>query len=458
MAGKKINGLYAPVRASNPKIFVLDTNVILHDHDAIHHFQDNDLYVPVTVIEELDKFKKGNDALAFNARSFVRDIETMSVNGTFESGISLGRGKGHIKIEPSRPFSGENAGILFEDIPDHRIISTALYIKNIHPDRKVILVSKDINMRLKARALGMPAQDYLTDHVEDHRLDRFQKEVVNLKVSDGTLTEMLSGKGCIPAAVLGIKRKSYANQLFRITGEHDGNTVLARYDLQQAAVVRIGAHTASGISPRNEEQAFALEAILNPEIKLISITGPSGSGKTLLALAGALEQTGRYDRIMLSRPIIPIKNQDLGLYPADFSSRNNPYLLPLYDNLKVIGNALGKNSPQVTAIGQMLKDERLLPTPMAFIRGRSLQDTFFIIDESQNLTPGEVKTIITRAGANTKIVFTGDIFQIDQPYLDIHSNGLTHLGEKMQGQGIFEHIHLKKGERSRLSELAGKIL
>lgn len=462
MAGKKIitvnKGLYAPVRVSNPKIFVLDTNVILHDHDAIHHFQDNDLYVPVTVIEELDKFKKGNDALAYNARSFVRDIENMSVNGTFEEGISLGRGKGHLKIEPSRPFSGENAGILFEDIPDHRIISTAIYVKNTHPDRKVILVSKDINMRIKARALGMPSQDYLTDHVEDRRLNSSQKEIINLNVSDSIITGMFSPDGYIPVSSLGIKREPHANQLFRIKGETGTDPIPARYNKQRNAVVRIENRSVFGISSRNEEQTFAIDAILNPEIKLVSITGPSGSGKTLLSLAGALQQAGKYNRILLSRPVIPVKSQEVGLFPTDFSSRTNPYLLPLFDNLEVIRNAVGRDSAQASLIEQMLKEERLSPTPMAFIRGRSLQDTFLIIDESQNLTPSEVRTIITRAGANTKIVFTGDIFQIDQPYLDVHSNGLSHLGEKMQGQIIFEHIHLRKGERSTLSELAGKIL
>lgn len=448
-----------PESTHTPKIFVLDTNVILHDHDAIHHFQDNDLYVPVTVIEELDKFKKGNDALAFNARSFVRDIEKMSEYGTFAQGISLGPGKGTIRIEPAHPFSGDNSDVLFEDIPDHRIISTAIHVKETHTDRKVILVSKDINMRLKARALGMPSQDYLTDHVEDRRLERAQKEVTDLK-SPGAqiMAEFLSGKGSVSPESLGIRKRPTANQLFRMGDVRKDAQVLARYDAGSGSVVRVRCRTAFGISPRNDEQTFAMEAILNPDIKLISLTGPSGTGKTTVALAGALEQSGTFSQILLSRPLINDRNRELIFLQGTPDISGSPFMLPLYDHLSVIKNSLGQDSTQAGLIDGMLKSGKLAVSPVSFIRGRSLRNTFLIVDDAQNLTPSEIRTIITRAGENTKMVFTGDIYRTDQPYLDANSNGLTHLGEKMQGQSIFEHIHLRKGEMSRLSELAGKLL
>ena len=441
-----------------PKIFVLDTNVILHDFRAIRNFQENDLIIPITVIEELDKFKKGNEAINYNAREFLREVDKISDDKLFNEGISLGKGKGLIKIEIGHPFNEEMAHSLLQDTPDHRILATAAWIKEHNPQRTVILVTKDINLRMKAKALHIPAQDYLTDKVEAERVENIHKEVLKVEdAPDNTISELFYKDEGVPTSDLKIK-KAYPNQLYIITNKSKENRALARYDSRQKSVVGVRKLPAYGIEPRNDEQVFAMDALLNPDIQLVSLTGTAGTGKTLLALASALAQEEYFDQILLSRPVIPLKNQEMGFLPGDIKEKLGPYMLPLYDNLAVIKKSFKPSSREAVRIEEMLRSEKLLISPLAYIRGRSLSNCFFIIDEAQNLTPHEVKTIITRAGEGTKMVFTGDIYQIDSPYLDIHSNGLTHLGEKLYGQHIFSHINLTKGERSELSELAGKLL
>jgi PhoH-like ATPase len=441
----------------NPAIFVLDTNIILHDHRSMYNFQSNDVYIPITVVEELDKFKKGNDTLAFNARSFIREIDRLSNNSLFDQGVSMGPGKGKVKIEMGHPFPPEYEGALVEDIPDHRIISTALWVRDHYPERNVALVTKDMNMRLKARAMGLTVVDYMVDHVDQSKIDKIQKEVSTFRKIQTSVIKRLTENGQIAPAELGIKKKLLPNQLFKIYAE-DGSLHLGRFDIGEKAIVRITKDTALNISPRNEEQIFALEAILNPEIKLISLTGPSGSGKTLLALAGALAQRSQFQQIILARPIIPLLEKNIVIIPEKIENKVAPVLLPLNDNLNLIKSSLQNRPELLSEIEQMIRDERLIISPLAYIRGRSLNNVCFIIDEAQNLTPHEMKTIITRAGDNTKIIFLGDIFQIDQPYLDVHSNGLSLLGEKFFGQAVFEHINMARGERSELSKLACKLL
>lgn len=441
-----------------PKIFVLDTNVILHDDRAVFNFQENDVYIPITVIEELDKFKKGDDVLSYNSRSFVRELDKISNNLLFEKGIPLGKGKGLIKIEMGHSYPQEIVDSLSDDIPDHRIIATAIWLRDHNPDRKVILVTKDINMRLKAKAMGLVAQDYLSGRVEEKKIVRTEKEVRTLRNISANIIQKLTLTGeTIGYNELGIKKQPIENQLYILIGK-DQSKALARYDKKANLIVPVTSSTAFGIKPRNVEQTFALDALLNPEIKVVALTGGPGTGKTLLALAAALEQSDLYDQILLSRPVIPLKHQDIGFIPGSVNNKIGPYMLPLFDNLSTIKNAFSAGEPQPGQIDQMLKSDKLIISPLAFIRGRSLNKVFFIVDESQNLTPHEIKTIITRAGEGAKIVFTGDIFQIDQPYLDAHSNGLTHLCDKFFGQRIFEHINLFKGERSKLSDLAGKLL
>ena len=443
-----------------PKIFVLDTNVILHDYRALRRFQDNNIVIPIAVVEELDKFKKGNDALAFNARSFMREIDRISEGRSFGAdGVPIGKGLGMIKIEPNRPFSEEYAEMFVDDIPDHRILSTAMWVRDHHSGTFVALVTKDVNLRLKAKAAGMEVQDYLTDKVEENRIENTQKEVQSRTLSAQLMQELCyAPQTSLPRSAVQ-KAEPSPNQLFKFSWENGTEgTVCARYDAGSDRVVLIKTREAYGIRPRNDEQMMAMDALLNRKVELVSLTGGAGTGKTLLALAAALEQEKDYEQIILSRPAVVLGNQELGFLPGDQKAKMTPFLQPLMDNLNVIKAQFRPSSREALRIESMLSQEKLVIEPLAYIRGRSLGKCYFIIDEAQNLTPHEIKTIITRAGEGTKMVFTGDIFQIDQPYLDQWSNGLTHLGEKMAGQKIFQHIFLRKGERSRLSELAAKLL
>jgi PhoH-like ATPase len=443
-----------------PKIFVLDTNIILHDHKAIRKFQDNDLVIPIAVIEEVDKFKKGTDTLSYNARGFMRDIDKITNGKSFgEAGLPIGKGLGCIKVEPNHPFAPPFDTLFIDDTQDHRILSTAMWVRDTHPDRFVALVTKDINLRMKAKAAGMEVQDYLTDKVEDQRIEDSQREVQHLTPDADVLQELSFGPDNSVEWFRVVGKKPAPNQMyiFRWEGER-GESLCARYDAGRDRIVLVKARNAYGIRPRNDEQKLALDALMNPDVELVSLTGGAGTGKTLLALAAALAQEDEYEHIYLSRPTVILGNQDLGFLPGDQKQKMSPFLQPLMDNLNVIKDQFRPTSKEAQRIEAMLTKEKLIIEPLAYIRGRSLGRCFFIIDEAQNLTPHEMKTIITRAGEGTKMVFTGDIFQIDQPYLDQWSNGLTHLGEKMAGQEVFQHVFLRKGERSTLSELAAKLL
>lgn len=442
------------------KIFVLDTNVILHDHKAIRKFQDNNLVIPIAVVEELDKFKKGNDALAYNARGFMRDIDRITEGKDFgRDGLPIAQGLGRIKVEPNHPFSEEYAAMFKDDIQDHRILSTAMWVRDHNPGTFVALVTKDVNLRLKAKAAGMAVQDYLTDKVEEAKIENAQREVQILTLDSEKMQQLVYGPGTSLDWKDVCAEKPVPNQCFKLRWKESAKGgVCARYDADEDRVILVKSRQAYGIRPRNDEQTMALDALLNRKIDLVSLTGGAGTGKTLLALAAALEQEHEYEQIILSRPTVVLGNQDLGFLPGDQKQKMGPFLQPLMDNLNVIKSQFRPNSREALRIESMLSQEKLIIEPLAYIRGRSLGKCYFIIDESQNLTPHEMKTIITRAGEGTKMVFTGDIFQIDQPYLDQWSNGLTHLGEKMAGQKLFQHIFLKKGERSRLSEIASKLL
>lgn len=442
-----------------PKIFVLDTNIILHDYKAIRKFQDNDIVVPVAVLEELDKFKKGTDALSYNARGFMRDIDRLTEGRMFgKEGVPIGKGLGDIKIEPNHPFPDSLKDLFHDDIQDHRILATAIWVRDHNPDRFVALVTKDINLRMKSKAVGMVAQDYLTDRVEEAKVETSQKEVHFIDNAPAEVLQELaySQNNAVDWRAV-CHDRPYPNQLFKFKVQNE-DVLCARYDADIDKILLVRKREACGIKPRNDEQKFAIDACLNKKIKLVSLTGGAGTGKTLLALASALEQERDYDQIILSRPTVILGNQDIGFLPGDQKNKMSPFLQPLMDNLNVIKAQYRPSGKEYQRLEALVKDEKLLITPLAYIRGRSLGNAYFIIDEAQNLTPHEIKTIITRAGEGTKMVFTGDIFQIDQPYLDQWSNGLTHLGEKMTGQKLFEHVFLSKGERSELSDLAAKLL
>ena len=442
---------------AKPKIFVLDTNIILHDYQSVKQFQDNDIVIPIAVIEELDKFKKGDETINFNTRAFMREINDLVENHKAgPRGVPLGPKMGFIKIEPNHPFAQEWSELFRDDIPDHRILSTAMWVRDNNPGRFGALVTKDINLRLKARAAGMEAQDYLTDRMDNEVMDSLEREVIEMEASSEALQRLCYGQdNCISWKEVAAKEPT-PNQLYKFN--FGGACVCARYDASRAMIVLVRGQQAYGIRPRNDEQKFALDACLNPDIPLVSLTGGAGTGKTLIALASALEQEDQYDQILLTRPTVVLGGQDIGFLPGDQKSKMSPYVQPLLDNLEVIKHCFKPGSKQAQRLDNLLKEEKLLISPLAYIRGRSLGKVYFIVDEAQNLTPHEMKTIITRAGEGTKMVFTGDVFQIDQPYLDQWSNGLTHLGEKMKGQSLFQHVFLKKGERSQLSEIASKLL
>ena len=451
-------GLVAVRGNRKPKIFVLDTNIILHDYKAIREFKDNDLVIPIAVIEELDKFKKGNDQLAYNARGFMRDIDRITEGRSFgQNGVPIAKGLGNIKIEPNHPFPEEMKDLFFDDIPDHRILSTAMWVRDNNPGRFVALVTKDINLRMKSKAAGMEVQDYMTDRVEEEKIENSNKEVQILDDVDlQDIQELVYGPETSVSWEALSRKRPRPNQLYKIRNGSD--MVCARFDEDLGKVVLVKNKSVYGIRPKNDEQRFAIDACTNPNIKLVSMTGGAGTGKTLIALASALEQARDYDQIILTRPTVVLGNQEIGFLPGDQKTKMSPFVQPLMDNLNVIRGQFRSTSKEAMKIDAMLKEEKLLISPLAYIRGRSLGNVYFICDEAQNLTPNEVKTIITRAGEGTKMVFTGDIFQIDQPYLDQWSNGLTHLGEKMDGQKLFEHIFLRIGERSELSDIASKLL
>lgn len=436
------------------KIFVLDTNVLLHDHKCIFNFQENDIVIPITVLEELDKFKKGNDIINYHAREFTRELDKLSDDHLFNGGAELGKGLGCLRIETGKPYAAEvKQSFADETKPDHEILNIAYFVFKSNPD--VIFVSKDINLRMKAKSLGIPAQDYKSDKVVD--ISPLHKDITVLtNVKDDVMEKLFEGNEGVPFEDIKFKVKPTANDYFII--KTASKSALALYHTQSKHVLKVDKHKAANIEPRNAEQTFAMDALLRPEIQLISITGKAGTGKTLLALAAALSQEKGYDQILLARPIVPLSNRDLGFLPGNVSEKISPYMQPLFDNLSFIKHRYKTNSREFLAIDQMQKDEKLVIAPLAYIRGRSLSNVYFIIDEAQNLTPHEVKTIITRAGEGTKIVFTGDIHQIDSPYLDSHSNGLSYLTNKMKDQEIFCHINLVKGERSLLAEIASNIL
>ncbi len=340
--------------------------------------------------------------------------------------------------------------------PDHRILALAEELREKRKDRQVILVSKDVNLRIKAKSLGLLAEDYTTGKVR--HVDRLY--------SGTACWEGLSGRGrsrgCTtsptpcPSPSSRTGARSCPNQY--LVMRNGSLSALAHHNRAAGTLERVTKRTAYGVEPRNAEQIFALDALMRPEVQLLTLTGRAGTGKTLLALAAALEQRRLYHQIYLARPVVPLGNRDIGFLPGDVKSKLDPYMQPLWDNISVIRHRLSPESREHKALAEMIEHEKIQIAPLAYIRGRSLDHVFFIVDEAQNLTPHEVKTIITRAGEGSKVVFTGDIHQIDTPYLDSQSNGLTVLIDRMKDQDLFAHVNLVKGERSHLAELASTLL
>ena len=442
-------------RAKKPeKIFVLDTSVLLYDYDAVKNFQKNDIAIPITVLEELDTFKKGNDVINLHAREFIRYLDKISDKNMLQQWIPLnGRTHGKLRVLKDESSEVDASSIFGSQKNDHRILNSTLKLMEDEPDKKIILVSKDINLRIKARALNIEAEDYETVQVQD--IDHLYKGKTEIKYEDAEVINRLYKEGSLkPGEVTNNKPTS---NHFYILKNHS-SSALGYYNAKTELIEPVNKMAAYGVKPKNAEQTFALKAILNPENLLVTITGAAGTGKTLLALAGALEQRRNYQQIYLARPIVPLSNKDIGYLPGDVKSKIDPYMQPLWDNLTFIKNQFKESSKPYQKIDEMVETEKLRIVPLAYIRGRSLSNVIFIVDEAQNLTPHEVKTIITRAGENTKVIFTGDIFQIDTPYLDTQSNGLSYLVDRMHNNDLYAHINLEKGERSELANLASKLL
>ena len=442
----------------NPKSFVLDTNVILHDPTCINHFQENNIIIPLSVIEELDHFKRGNQVINLNAREFARTLDSITGNDIFNGGVPLGRGKGKVRVVITKGLSKEIHDVFREDNVDHRVLSAAFETSRGLKDKsKVIVVSKDVNLRMKAKALGIPAEDYTTDQVTNVEELYSGKEVVE-NFDDDLIQKLYQAPFEVPASKITKKMKSelVPNKYFIL--RNPNRSALAYLSNEMNLFKKIDKQVVYGIKPRNAEQTFAVDALSNMEIPLVTMTGKAGTGKTLLALACALQVRKNYRQIFIARPIVPLSNKDIGYLPGDVDSKLAPYMQPLFDNLKIIQDQFPENDKSHQIINNMLKEDKLVIEPLSYIRGRSLQRIYFIVDEAQNLTPHEVKTIITRAGEGAKVVLTGDIYQIDHPYLDSQSNGLSYLIEHFKGQKLYAHVNLEKGERSELAELASNLL
>ncbi len=435
--------------------FILDTNVILHDSACIYQFAENNVIIPVTVLEELDQFKKGSEILNYHAREFVRTLDLLCGEHLFNGGVPIGPGLGKITVKLDRKFHEDLVLSFSESRPDHHVLNIAYHFARENPSLQVILVTKDVNLRIKAKSIGLVAQDYKSDQIKDISALYTGKRLVE-NIPGIVLKTLYEPPFELDPSELSLEKEPVANEYFIL--RNDNKSALAMYDALNQKIRRIDKNPAFGIMPRNAEQTFALDALTNNSIQLVTLSGKAGTGKTLLALAAALQRKKNYRQIFLARPVVPLSNKDIGFLPGDIQSKLDPYMQPLFDNLSVIKSHFGKSESSRDDINKLLTENKLLISALAYIRGRSLVNIYFIVDEAQNLTPHEVKTIITRAGENTKVVFTGDIFQIDHPYLNTQSNGLSYLIEKMHGQKLYAHINLEKGERSELSELASNLL
>jgi PhoH-like ATPase len=436
------------------KIFVLDTNVLLHDPRAIFSFEDNDVVIPIVVIEELDKFKKGVDEIGRNARQVSRILDEHRLKGKLSLGVKL-EGGGNLRVELNHQSPESLPSELIATKADNRILATALNLKN--DGLPVILVTKDTNLRIKADALGMTAEDYESDTIT---LDELYSGEIELLVAPGAIDDFYTRGELQPA-----DPKPFPNQFALLKNSaNESQTALARYNKQKSVFVPIttAKHGVWGITAKNKQQQFALDLLLNDDIRLVTLVGKAGTGKTLLALAAGLEKTieaRTFQRLVVSRPVFPL-GKDIGFLPGDIEEKLRPWMQPIRDNLDfLVGSSGGPGRVKGKKDLQSLFDLGMIEVePLTYIRGRSMPNQYLIVDEAQNLTPHEMKTIITRAGEGTKVVLTGDPYQIDNPYIDSSSNGLSFVVDRFKEEPIAGHITLVKGERSDLAELAATLL
>ena len=439
----------------DPRIFALDTNVLLYDPRCLFVFDEHDIVIPITVIEEVDTFKKDLSETGRNARQVSRTLDSLRKSGSLSEGVPM-PGGGSIRVALAPEKSKLPRGFGAKATNDNLILST---VKAIHDeaDREVVFVTRDTNMRIKADALGIRAEDY--EHAHVTRTDEGYLGVREQTVPKPTI-DALYAKGQIPWNVE--DPTLCPNQFLILTADTAPNqTAMARYDGRNKRLRLVGRHKEGvwGIFPRNKEQLFALELLLDDSVDLVTIDGIAGTGKTLLAIACGLKKVAdehAFRRLVVSRPIFPL-GRDIGFLPGDINDKLNPWMKPIFDNLELL---LGGQEDRNKAPNyQPLIDQGIVEVePLTYIRGRSMPRQYFVVDEAQNLTPHEVKTVITRAGEGTKIILTGDPNQIDNPYVDATSNGLTYVVERFKGSPIAGHITLRKGERSELAESAAELL
>lgn len=441
------------------KIFILDTNVLIHSPQSLFSFADNRVVIPIVVIEEIDQFKKGMDEKSRNARQIGRFLDSLRSRGSLQDGVQMDNG-GTVQVSVNKDVTDTAAKLFFLDRNDNLIIGTALWFKQKYPDQEVTLVSKDANVRIKADAVGINAENYETDNIKFEELYTGWEA---LDVDKAVFDDAVSKK-FIP----NVYGEFSPNEFLRITDKSDPERIRSlRYLKSTNAFHTMQYYLGQevfGITARNFEQEMAFDLLMDDSIKLVSLSGKAGTGKTLLAMAAGLQKVvedKKYTRLVISRPISPL-GQDLGYLPGSKSEKFNPWMQPIYDNMDILlslhdeirgDNPKSKRKP---SIEDFIDYGFLELEPLTYIRGRSLPDQFIIIDEAQNLTPHEMKTIITRAGENTKLVITGDPYQIDTPYLDSSSNGLSVAVEKLKQEDIVGHMTLDKGERSQLADLAAK--
>lgn len=437
------------------KIFVLDTSVILYDHNAFKNFQEHDVAIPIQVLEELDNMKNGNETRNAEARSFIRLMDNASGDRIMNQWIPLNGSKsGRFKVVMDyKPDKLDAEEIFGKGKFDHRILNAALSLKQEFPEKRVVLVSKDICLRLKAKSLELHAEDYETGKIKNVD-ELYTGKAVLTNVADEVF-KALKADGSVAATGLDIV-DNQANHFCILKGRRKSATTY--YNAKSGRLFPVAPRTIFNISPRNDEQSFAINALLNHDIKLVTIQGKAGTGKTLLAIATALEQRKDYRQIYVTRPIVALSNKDIGFLPGDVKSKIDPYMAPIWDSLRFIKEQYNDDPKMQARIDDFVSTEKIVITPLAYIRGRTLSKIFFIVDEAQNLTPHEIKTIISRAGEDTKIIFTGDVYQIDTPYLDAESNGLSYLIENAKDHALYAHITLDKGERSELANLANDLL
>jgi PhoH-like ATPase len=439
------------------KVFVLDTNVLLHDPLAMFRFEDNDVVLPITIIEELDRFKKGTADTGRNARYVSRTLDELRSQGSLLQGIPLEKG-GTLRVALChRDTLLQLPAELEGDQGDNAILAVALECKH-HQDLPVVLVSKDTNLRIKADALGLVAQDYETDKID---YDDLYTGTLEVLVSAEAISQLF-GDGH-----LRLDDALHPNQAVTLVDEaNPAHTALALVQGSSGKLVPLAKLPHAGVSrvqPRNREQRFAFELLLQDSISLVTLVGKAGTGKTLLAIAAGVQKVADerlYSRLLIARPIVPL-GRDIGYLPGDVREKLNPWMQPLYDNFDLIfGTQDLRGRPEHWRRGheEMIDQGLLQIEPLTYIRGRSIPKQYLVVDEAQNLTPHEVKTILTRAGEGTKIILTGDPDQIDNPYVDASSNGLTYVVERFKDEALAGHITLTKGERSHLAERAALLL